>query len=598
MPRVTWVNNLSDIRAAAAYFENWQLGYHAVNYLAASNSPTVVQHYWSLSVEEQFYLVWPLLVLLAVAVSRRLRGVSFGALLGVVLATAAAASLVVSALWTAGDPAMAFFATPARAWEFAAGGLVAVALPRLDRMPAGTRAALSWLGLLVVVVSMFAITPRDAFPGLVALAPVLGAVMVIAPVLTEHTRWSPRGVLSWRPVQWVGDESYAIYLWHWPLIIAAPWVIERPVDWSARVVILLASLVLAGLTTRLVENPVRRGARWRARRWPAYALAAAGVAVVTTVSADVITQVDRHEHRLESVASVRSAAVVVRPHRHSCYGAAAMIAANHCVRPFARPKHLDTAFAAQDGGGDPCLQSQLAPTTPEFCSFGEQRHPTETLAIIGNSHAWRLVPALALYAQHHHWRIIEAARVNCLGLITAPVSTGGASRACLAWTAQVRAHLLAMRHLDGVIFASYRFWEEFTTGPNPTRLEVAGARRQILQSWSEFAARKVQVFVAQDVPGMRPVLDPKCIQLSRRDYDPCAQPTVNVVRPTIVTELAHQYPSLATYLPLDQFFCDVRLCHGLIGGVVVYFDAHHLTSTYSRTLAEYLGAEITAGLAR
>jgi len=301
---------------------------------------------------------------------------------------------------------------------------------------------------------MFVITPHDAFPGLIAVAPVAGAVLVVAAVLPAHPRWSPRRFLAWRPVQWIGDESYAIYLWHWPLIIAAPWVLRRPPSTPAKFAILLVTLVLAGLTTWLVENPVRRGAMWRRRRWPAYALAVAGVAVVTTVSADVIAQVDRHEQRLETIAAVRSAALVITPRAHSCFGAAAMIATNDCARPFARPKGLDTAFAAQDGGGDPCLQSQLASPAPHYCSFGQQRHPAKTIAIVGNSHAWRLVPALALYAAHNHWRIIEATRVNCLGLVTTAVSNDGASHACLSWSANVKQHFLAMRHLSGVIFAS------------------------------------------------------------------------------------------------------------------------------------------------
>jgi hypothetical protein len=218
------------------------------------------------------------------------------------------------------------------------------------------------------------------------------------------------------------------------------------------------------------------------------------------------------------------------------------------------------------------------------------------IAVIGNSHAWRLIPALNLFAQRHHWQVIEVARVNCLGLITHQVGPTGASPACLSWSEQVEQHLLAMRRLTAVVFASYRYWQEFTAGPHPTATEVAATRQQMLEMWRRYQARGVRVLVVQDVPGMRPTLDPQCIQQSPARYDPCATPSRRVIRPTLVATLAQRYPSLATFLPLDQYFCTPGTCHALIGGVVVYFDQQHMSTTYARSLAEPLGTEVAAAL--
>src|SRR4051812_10156050 len=162
MPQEMWQSNLDEIRAAALYGENWLLGTNAVDYLAAENTPSLVQHYWSLSVEEQFYLVWPLLVLLAATAARRAR-LKASAVLGLTLGVAFLVSLVVSVVWTRADPPMAFFATPTRAWEFAAGGLVVPPPPPAPQGVAGG----GWGGRLLGVVggprSPFFITQDDAF---------------------------------------------------------------------------------------------------------------------------------------------------------------------------------------------------------------------------------------------------------------------------------------------------------------------------------------------------------------------------------------------------------------------------------------------------
>jgi peptidoglycan/LPS O-acetylase OafA/YrhL len=598
MPRVTWQTNLSDIRAATAYYVNWQLGVHAIDYLSASNSPTVVQHYWSLSVEEQFYVCWPLLIILVasaakVAAKRQLRR-----WLAIGLAVATVASFITSVIWTMRDPIFAFFATPNRAWEFGVGSLVAVALPRLGAQGAAWRAAASWCGLALVAASMVIITRHEQFPGAIALVPVVGAALVVGSDVTSAPRWSPAAAMAFAPVQWVGDNSYSIYLWHWPLIIATPWIIDRPTAALDRAVILFASLALAALTKRYIEDPVRLGRALRTRRWPAYAIACVGAVTVLGISAVVTGELNREERAAALAAAAQSEVVVDAPHTTSCFGAAAMIASNRCARPYARTSNLDTAAARNDGRHDPCLQSNYGPPTPVYCTFGQRRDPKRVIAVVGNSHAWRLIPALSLYGKRHHWEIIEVTRINCLGLLTTATAPGGhgATPSCLQWSATVERHLFAIPHLNAVVFPSYAQWESLTVGKDPTPSELAATRQQIAAMWTRYDDRGVKVLVIEDVPGM-PSNDPECIQKSPAKYDPCAVPRAAVVSPTITTLLAMQQPTLASDVPFDKYFCDVTTCHGLIGGVVVYFDQSHITTTYARSLAEYLGNDVSRDIA-
>jgi hypothetical protein len=268
-----------------------------------------------------------------------------------------------------------------------------------------------------------------------------------------------------------------------------------------------------------------------------------------------------------------------------------MVSANQCAHPYARPAGLDPAFAASDGPDDPCLQKYDA-ATPLWCSFGTTRSPTRTIALVGNSHAWRLVPALRLYAQVHRWHLVTALRINCTGLITTRISSVAPSSACLEWSAAVRRHLLSLPHLDEVVFPAYAFDKKFLVGDSASTGQVDQARQAVLGTWRVLAHAGIRTVVIQDVPGMRPTNDPTCIAQSRRIYDPCTRPRSSVLLPTITSTLAQANPALASYVPLAQYFCDATTCHGLIGGVIVYFDSHHLTTTFSASLAPFLGPAI------
>lgn len=285
VPQQDWADWFRQIVASALYYENWQLAADSQVPARADLASTPVQHFWSLSVEEQFYLVWPLLLILGVLVARR-RGRSVVTPLLVVLGVVTAASFAHSMVLTAADHNLAYFSTIARTWEFGAGGLLAVlaASPMAGRER--LRSAVSWAGLALIVVPIVTFRDPQGFPGPWALLPVVGTLAVIWAGMPA-TRWSTARLAGLAPVQWMGDVSYSLYLWHWPIFMFTPFLIGMPSPAWVMALLVVLSLLVAGLSKRLIEDPFRTRTNPVAAR-PAVLLGAIGVVVAAVVGAGLV----------------------------------------------------------------------------------------------------------------------------------------------------------------------------------------------------------------------------------------------------------------------------------------------------------------------
>jgi peptidoglycan/LPS O-acetylase OafA/YrhL len=218
---------------AALFASNFRFAALGIDYLGSQAAPSPLQHFWSLAVEEQYYLVWPLAVALLIRFGR-------GRWIGAGLGVAVAASFA----WSAGSGG--YFAPATRAWEIGAGGLLAIAGRRLP-------AAFSWLGLALIGLAVLGFDETTRFPGYAAALPVAGALLVLA----------GRGdaLLGLAPLRWLGRVSYSLYLWHWPVLIIWAQAHGGPLGVPARALAVLLSLALAVLTYTCVEDPVRRSGR-------------------------------------------------------------------------------------------------------------------------------------------------------------------------------------------------------------------------------------------------------------------------------------------------------------------------------------------------
>ncbi|HEU4894901.1 MAG TPA: acyltransferase, partial [Acidimicrobiia bacterium] len=226
LPANRWASIAGDLSASALYVVNWRLAGRSVDYLAADTAASPVQHFWSLSVEEQFYAVWPLLmILVGVKLFSRSRGLALKATLGAVFVL----SFVWSVWYTGSSPGEAYFATTTRLWELALGGGLALSQNSLRRLPRPAAEGLAIAGVSAICLAVLTYGPSTSFPSFTALLPTVGAAALIA-AGTAHPETTVGRALSLKPLVWIGGLSYSIYLFHWPMVVGAEAIFGQPLS--------------------------------------------------------------------------------------------------------------------------------------------------------------------------------------------------------------------------------------------------------------------------------------------------------------------------------------------------------------------------------
>jgi peptidoglycan/LPS O-acetylase OafA/YrhL len=600
VPRSLWQQFATEIGSAAIYVSNWLFAANSVDYFSEGNAASPVQHYWSLSVEEQFYLVWPLLVLAVALAARgadpRRRRIALGVVFSVVFAS----SLVYSIVVTESQRSFAYFATPAHAWEFAAGGILSLAAVTWAPSASANRVrtVLSWLGLAAIGVSLFVFNGSSPFPGYIALLPILGALAVIA-AGDVPARLAPTTLLRLRPVQYIGDVSYSLYLWHWPPIIIVPFVLDHELGLAAKFAILLATFLLASVTKRWVEDPVRVfkpiQVSWRSLT---AALLASSVIVVACAVPYYVIEDESAKARAAIDQQLEPPAGEV-----DCFAAAAPLHPDDCTNSHVVDSEFGPAFAARDTPGgwmknhselDSFYSShckQLKNSAISRCDYGST-NPTLTVALVGDSHVNHLMPAMMRNAKLHNWHVIRFMEVSCRPAEQVYVSNVKREKAkrCLNWKHEIFDYIAGFTEADVIVTSgATQGYYHLPKTPDPEL--VATGFEKVWQMWTD-AGRLV--LAVSDIPSLATISGPQCVEESAVTIDPCAKPRSEAGRidPILIAADRFDSPKLSS-LDLYRFVCDPELCHAVVGGVIVLQDSNHMSGTFSESLAPEFYSDIT-----
>jgi peptidoglycan/LPS O-acetylase OafA/YrhL len=599
--RLLWRQNFLEALASTGFFENWMLAHYSVDYLGA-HANSAFQHYWSLSVEEQFYLVWPIIVLLSTVLVGRT--VNRRRIVVLPLAVLTAASLAYSVVETHSDAAIAYFNTGVRFWELSIGGCAFLLTPYLRRIKFGGVWLLAGIALMFGAILKFNATLE--FPGVVAAIPVMGAVLVLVFGDFEPTAWPEKAVRrlsAFTPIQWVGDQSYSLYLLHFGAFSIAALTIFRP----ARQVgtpqlsqpqlagVLIVVFVSAWLLKTQVEDrfrisrvssrptddvvldPKRRiGSR---ATWVFIGVSAAAVVALAggmygyintkydaASSALAAFKSEDHDACFKAVSTSPSAAGTACPAAHGGHDATTI------PSPY---------IATDDFNIDKCQQAGTRASVIT-CHFGSTHPSAKRVVLAGDSHATQWVPALDAWGRQYGYAITTYLKAGC-PLVVSRAYSG----TCAQWNTSVTRRILAQQ--PAFVLVSAR--------SGASKKAAVYASTGVKAAWAPLLAANLKIIAIHDVP------QPDHAGIS--DMPTCVSEHVNVEACTFkertatsadIVSLAAQGQRQVRVLDMGGYICQDESCSGVIGGMLAYVDGSHLSATFVTALEGAFSRELNAVL--
>jgi len=612
----------TDAIASGGFVANIVFAQRGTDYLQSALPPSALQHYWSLAVEEQFYVVWPALLALLLW-----RGIGARSRATIGIAVISAASLAVCIWQTSTSQPWAFFGLHARAWELGAGALLALAWPRLTATSPTIRGVSAWVGLGVVIATCFLVDEAMAFPGLIAAAPVVGTLIVLA--AGDESRKGPVVILRNPVMQWIGARSYSIYLWHWPALIIGEAALDGPLSAVERVGLIALSLVGADLSYRFVENPVRHSSTL-ARRNVFTLVVGAGLVVVSITagvalrgkSIDLATDVvattptfvtastawETTSTTTDTTATTTATASTLAPETPTTIDTTIpdgppppvvsptepLQAVIDAVSTQQVPKNLDPSLMGATGDKpiiyDDGCHLDAGSTEPDECVFGDVTS-SFTVALFGDSHAAQWFNALDSIAKQRGWRLLALTKLGCTPIeqITYNSTVGATYPQCKPWRANVKKRLAAER--VAVVFISYsnRLQQVGVRQPFPDQVWLDGFSELI----PELRAIGTEPVLITDTP--YPGRDvPICLSENVSSVGNCAFSRERGVRQSrLDTNIAAAVDNSAQVLDVTNWLCTDKTCPVIVGNLLVYRDTNHITTKYAEWLAPLIDSAVS-----
>jgi peptidoglycan/LPS O-acetylase OafA/YrhL len=601
----------TDAVASSTFVANFVFAGRDTDYLQSTLPPSALQHFWSLSVEEQFYMVWP--ALLALLLWRGVRSVR-RATIGIL--TVVAISFAIGVWQTSVAQPWAFFGLHARAWELGIGALLALSWPWITTLRSTVRSVLAWIGIVAIGVSVFVIHEGMRFPGVVAVLPVLGATFAL--MGGDDARNGPVLFLRHPIAQYLGSRSYSLYLWHWPILIIGEAALDQAPNPIERIGLLALAFVGAECSYRFVENPIRHSNVLAKRQLTSLSL---GIAlVVVGATSGVLLRITDVALSTDEIAAPPVIATTI-PVTTSTSAAGSTtttppVPETSTTMPGPPPPVVsptETPTAVLDGLATEKVPANLEPslgdalvdrpelydngchldassTTPKDCPTGDTTSAF-TVALFGDSHAAQWHPALEDAARNKGWRLLSFTKSGCapIEVITYNSMVGAVYPQCKPWREAVKAKMAEEK--VSLVFVSYsnRLLDTKTRQPFPDQVWKDGFAELV----PELRALGAETLVITDTP--YPGRDvPICLSDNISRVQNCTYKRSDGFRESRhATNVAVAVDNGAQYLDVSNWICGPEVCPVIVGNILLYRDSNHVTTTYARWLAPLVEAAIS-----
>jgi peptidoglycan/LPS O-acetylase OafA/YrhL len=537
-------------RATSVYLSNVFFSINQADYFAPNVETNPILHTWTLAVEEQFYLVWPLLIVVGLEYFR-----SRAALLRL-LCGLAVISLAISVWATREAHTFAFYQLPSRAWEFAIGGLAAIVPLRVRWLTRATWTVLGWTGFAAIILFQSFVPPTSHFPGWIALVPVLGTAIVLKACAGNAGNPVAR-FLDVAPLQFLGKLSYSWYLWHWPFLVFAS-VLVPGVSVVGKTVAVIMALGAAILAHRWVENPIRFSRSLVTR--PVRTLAMGAMLMLVSVAAAQLAL--RFAHRLTE-----------------------------------DPRLQRLTASVNDIADMPRAQCVTLGTDADVksCTFADKTSTTNVV-LFGDSHAIQWFNAVRGIANERSWKLTTVVKSGCAAAdFVGAGSDQGAIDSCAAWRQAAIRKIVELKP-SVILMASSTGWQR----------GAGSSRARLVRDWGNATARTLGalsasnaiVVVIRDTPAL-PFDAPTCLARSiRHSWYPAS--TCEFEPPVASSEIFAAERASATGMPFVRFLdmtpqiCPRGLCTASRGDIVAFRDDNHLTGAFATSLQPALAQSLLA----
>ncbi|MCG3400469.1 acyltransferase family protein [Staphylococcus massiliensis] len=552
LPESILVQTIKEIIASLFYFENWQLAFSNTDYLAQDQMKTPVEHFWAMSIQGQFYIIWFLLFSGMIILAKSSRKVNLTKLINIVLGILFITSFSFSVYQTIVNQPFAYFNVAARVWEFALGGLLCMNISKF-KLPSWLSVIIGWLGLIMLIITGMLFNVSTMFPGYIALWPMVSAIFIMI-AGNNPTNLGVEKFLGSRPMIKLGGISFGIYLWHWVILSFYRYNISTKVGILQGIAIILVSILLSYLMTRFIESPVRN-----CKQTPSIFKRLIPMFIVSALTISVlgVRTYAMNKASSEINSSHPGAMALEKDFKKSD---------EKPIPSFAKAKE-DNADAYKDGYDTKLKKSDL-----KVGEYGETENYKKTIVLSGASHTTHYLGALQELGKKHNYRILSITKSGCRLSSEQDDDPG-----CAPWRNKAMKKIIEIDP-DLVV----------TLGTITQEKEVP---KGFIDYFKKFKEHDIDVMATRDTPRYKFSIPNHLEKLGE-------QKTIKAMNQKPQLEHEQEWkgnpdiPDNVHFVDYKKYFMEDGKFKPVIGNVIVYFDKGHISNTYAKSMGPIMYKDI------